>query len=117
MKTHCLIFVLLLLLKHPDASDAVGPDLRARSRLLRDLPMGFQSRRGGGGGGSNAAGSGGSNARKEPRRTLIDMSLAVRSIDLDFATGVFSADGWMSLRWQDDRFANIKSIKQGFNWK
>ena len=93
----------LLLILLSRTSVGVGPDLRARSRLLRDLPMGFQSRRGGGSSGSSVGSSSGSSGASEPRRTLIDMRLAVRSIDLDFSTGVFSADGWMSLRWRDDR--------------
>ena len=36
-------------------------------------------------------------------RTLIDMSLAVRSLDLDFEKGVFRTDGYMKLRWTDKR--------------
>jgi hypothetical protein len=36
-------------------------------------------------------------------RTLIDMSLSVRSLDLDFATGTFKLSGWMKLAWRDDR--------------
>ena len=36
-------------------------------------------------------------------RTLIDMSLAVRSLDLDFEKGTFRTDGYMKLRWTDKR--------------
>ena len=32
------------------------------------------------------------------------MTLAVRSLDLDFSSGIFKTDGWMSLKWEDPRF-------------
>ncbi len=47
--------------------------------------------------------------RKESE-TLIDMSLAVRSVDLDFATGTFTVKGWMSLRWKDAR--SVRCMRQ-----
>lgn len=96
------MFVALLLLLSPGLALGVGPDLRARSRLLRDLPMGPQARK------PSEDGS-----ERQPRRTLIDMSLAVRSIDLNFDTGVFSTDGWMSLRWQDERYTWDPSDYEG----
>jgi hypothetical protein len=68
---------------------AVGPDLKARSRLLLDLPMGF--------GGIDRI------PPKEREKTLIEMSLAVRSLDLDFEKGIFRTDGYMTLRWKDPR--------------
>jgi hypothetical protein len=43
------------------------------------------------------------NDRQAESRTLIDMSLSVRSLDLDFATGTFKLSGWMKLAWRDDR--------------
>ena len=42
-------------------------------------------------------------------RTLIDMSLAVRSLDLDFEKGTFRTDGYMKLRWTDKRQVEILS--------
>ena len=36
-------------------------------------------------------------------KTLIDMHLSVRSIDLDFKTGIFKMSGMMSLEWKDTR--------------
>jgi len=81
---------LLLLLVIAAGANAVGPDLKARARLLRDLPMGF--------GGVDAI------PPKERDRTLIDMSLSVRSLDLDFEKGTFRTDGYMKLRWSDKRY-------------
>ena len=101
---------LLLLLVIAAGANAVGPDLKARARLLRDLPMGF--------GGVDAI-----PPKERDRdgmgqigddetlfkcifyRTLIDMSLSVRSLDLDFEKGTFRTDGYMKLRWSDKRQA------------
>lgn len=68
----------------------VGVDLQDKARLLRDLPLGYDGTR-------NIP------PRKEDR-TLIDMGLAVRSVDLNFESGLLRTDGWMSLRWTDPRF-------------
>jgi hypothetical protein len=57
------------------APKTVGPDLVARSTLLRDLPI-------------SRTLSGAMRVIPRPRnRTLIDMSLSVHSINLDYATG------------------------------
>ncbi len=47
-------------------------------------------------------------------RTLIDMSLSVRSLDLDFATGTFKLSGWMKLAWRDDRQLTPPPPRQRF---
>ena len=84
---------LLLAFVSASLAEAVGPNLQAKVRLLRDLPLGLYENK----------------ATKLPPpksrdRTLINMTLAVRSLDLDFETGTFRTDGWMSLRWLDPRF-------------
>lgn len=37
-------------------------------------------------------------------RTIIDLSLSIRSVDLDFEAGTFRTDGWMALNWNDPRY-------------
>ena len=37
-------------------------------------------------------------------KTVIQMRLSIRSIDLDFSSGVFSMSGMMSLEWRDSRY-------------
>lgn len=90
----------------------VGPSIKAKVRLLRDLPLGLYKS-------ENLP-----PARKRDR-TLIDMSLSIRSVDLDFASGTFKTDGWMSLQWSDPRYQwdatqydGIESIPLPFskNW-
>ena len=83
--------VVLILGHHSFSVTCVGPDLRARTRLLRDLPLGL-------------AGSRKPLLPKERDRTLIDMSLAIRSLDLNMESGTFRTDGWMSLKWFDPRY-------------
>ena len=43
-------------------------------------------------------------------RTVIDMHLSAKSIDLDFKSGVFKMSGMMSLEWRD-----LRLIDQFFN--
>ena len=88
MSASHLFYILVLLL--PVWCLAVGPDLRARTRLLRDLPIGLTG--------------GGRLQPKQRDKTLINMSLSVRGVDLDEARGLFSTSGWMSLRWHDPRY-------------
>ena len=65
----------------------IGPDIVARARLLRDLPLSrtllAQSKVG---------------ERESGHTTNIDVSISVRSVDLDMKLGVFSMNGWMALR-------------------
>jgi len=82
--------LLLLLLWCCCSVAAVGPDITARDRLVKDLPNGvFAGRK---------------LTPKQDVKTLIDMHLSVRSIDLDFKTGIFKMSGMMSLEWKDTRY-------------
>lgn len=86
----------------------VGPDIQARARLIKDLPSGIFA-----------------GAKLPPKireKTLIDLSLSVRSIDLDFQTGTFRVSGWMTLEWEDLRYTwdprqyeNIQSVPLPFS--
>lgn len=91
-RSHFALLILILLIA-PCSSKTIGPDLVARARLLRDLPI------------SKTLSGQSRIAPKARNRTLIDMSLSVRSVDLDYATGVFKASGWMALKWNDPRYA------------
>ena len=66
----------------------IGPDIVARARLLRDLPLTrtlkAQSK---------------VNQRDHGHVTNIYVSISARSVDLDFNTGIFSMNGWVSLRY------------------
>ena len=62
-----------------------------RARLFRDLPI-FKALKG-------AV----KITPKQRNRTLIEMSLSITSIDLDYASGVFKTHGWMILKWNDPR--------------
>ena len=83
-----LLVIFVFVLSEP--ASAVGPDIQAKERLLRDLPLGFAGIK--------------NIPPRETDRTLIDMSLSIRSLDLDFQSGEFRTDGWMSLRWHDSRY-------------
>ncbi len=83
------IFIIAVVVIAFDECLSVGPDLKAKQRLLHDLRIGLDR----------------PPPPKRRDRTLIEMSLGVRSLDLDFATGVFRTDGWMSLKWNDERYA------------
>ena len=69
-------------------SKTIGPDIVARARLLRDLPLSrtlqSQSR---------------VDQRQEGHVTSIYVSISPRSLDLDVKEGVFSMNGWLSLRY------------------
>ena len=69
-------------------SKTIGPDMVARARLLRDLPLTrtlkAQSKVG---------------ERKQGHVTNIDVSISARSVDLDFKEGIFSMNGWIALRY------------------
>jgi len=69
---------------------AVGPDITARDRLVKDLP--------------NGVFAGKKLTPKSDERTVIDMHLSAKSIDLDFKSGVFKMSGMMSLEWRDLRY-------------
>ena len=66
----------------------IGPDIVARARLLRDLPLTrtlkAQSK---------------VNQRGHGHVTNIYVSISARSVDLDFNAGMFSMNGWISLRY------------------
>ena len=68
-------------------SKTIGPDIVARARLLRDLPLTrtllAQSKVG---------------HRSPQHVTNIYVSLSARAVDLDFKNGVFSINGWIALR-------------------
>ena len=70
------------------SSKTIGPDIVARARLLRDLPLSrtlqSQSR---------------VDQRQEGHVTSIYVSISPRSLDLDVKEGVFSMNGWLSLRY------------------
>ena len=65
----------------------IGPDIVARARLLRDLPLTrtlfAQSKVG---------------QRAPEHVTNIYVSLSTRAVDLDFKKGTFSMNGWIALR-------------------
>ena len=44
---------------------------------------------------------------KVAEKTVIEMRLSIRSIDLDFKTGVFGMSGMMTLEWTDSRYDSI----------
>jgi len=86
---------------------AVGPDIQARSRLMKDLPVGIFA---------------GSKLPPKDEGTFIHMYLSVRSLDLEFGTGTFKLSGWLKLSWQDDRYRwdpgqyeNIQSVPLPFS--
>ena len=99
--------ILSLTLLSVSAVVAVGPDLTARDRLVKDLPNGVFA---------------GKKLTPKVNKTVIlilgpllssvqldmmtkiDMHLSVRSIDLDFKSGTFKLSGMMSLEWKDPRF-------------
>ena len=68
-------------------SKTIGPDIVARARLLRDLPLTrtllAQSKVG---------------HRSPEHVTNIYVSISARAVDLDFKNGVFSINGWIALR-------------------
>jgi len=68
----------------------VGPDIEARANLIKDLPSGIFA--------------GMKIPSKVRDKTLIQMSLSVRNIDLDFSKGIFSTSGSMTLEWDDPRY-------------
>lgn len=84
-----LVVLCVSVFVHFDTCRSVGPDLKAKQRLLHDLRIGLDR----------------FPPPKRRDRTLIDMRLAVRSLDLNFEEGIFRTDGWMSLRWTDERYA------------
>ncbi len=75
------------------AAVSVGPELKARARLMRDLSLNNGlHQRGLGKGIGEGEGDGGAGGRRR-RRTLIDMSLAIRSMDFDMEAGMFKSVG------------------------
>ena len=98
--------LLLLLLSRLSLSLAVGPDITARDRLVKDLPNGvFAGRK------LTPKVRLGGVERAEvilteqvAEKTVIEMRLSIRSIDLDFKSGVFSMSGMMTLEWTDSRY-------------
>ena len=65
----------------------IGPDFQPRDQHLRDLPI------------AKVLSGMAKVAPKSKNRTLIDMSLAVNSIDMDLSKGVFNTDGYIALTW------------------
>ena len=59
----------------------------ARARLLRDLPLTRTLK-------ANLK----VGERTQAHVTHIDVSISARSVDLDFREGIFSMNGWISLR-------------------
>jgi len=92
---------LFILLNWSTLSSGVGPELQARARLIKNLPEGIFA--------------GEPIPPKVNKKTRIEMSLSVRTIDLEFSTGTFKVSGWMTLSWTDDRYtwnpSNYESIK------
>ena len=100
---------MILTLLSVSAVVAVGPDLTARDRLVKDLPNGVFA-------GKKLTpkvnktvilmpvGSLLFSVNQLDMMTKIDMHLSVRSIDLDFKSGTFKLSGMMSLEWKDPRF-------------
>ena len=68
-------------------SKTIGPDLVARARLLRDLPLTRTLK-------ANLK----VGKRNQGHVTNIDVSISARSVDLDFREGIFSMNGWIALR-------------------
>ena len=67
----------------------VGPDILARDRLVKDLPSGIFA--------------GKKLLPKVDEKTVIEMKMSVRSLDLEFNTGTFKVSGMMTLEWNDPR--------------
>ena len=91
---------------------AVGPDITARDRLVKDLPNGVFA------GKKLTPKVMNKNTKNNPmilfqsdERTVIDMHLSAKSIDLDFKSGVFKMSGMMSLEWRDLRLINHQFYK------
>lgn len=76
-----------------DTARAKSQDqIDARAKLIRNHPI-FKSSLGYG------------KPQQKPRnRTIINMSLKIRSIDLDVSSGLFKTDGYMVLKWNTPRF-------------
>ncbi len=70
-----LVSTLILLTPSSGSPKTIGPDYVARAKLLRDLPL------------ARALSGAMKVAPKTRNRTLIDMSLSVRSLDLSYADG------------------------------
>ena len=94
-QTRSLIFgskILILLLISSACiyvrSKTIGPDIVARARLLRDLPLTRTLRA------QSKVGQ-----RQQGHVTNIDVSISVRSVGLEFREGIFSMNGWIALRF------------------
>ena len=103
-----IISVLLLIMDHwtSNVDGLVGPELIGRARLLRDLNIGLD----------------GGPPKPKNQRTVINMSLKIRSLNLNFDNGEFKTDGIMTLNWNDpryswdpERYSDITSLELPFS--
>lgn len=68
---------------------AVGPDMQATSKLIKDLPAGIFA---------------GEKLPPKDDRTLIEMSLNVRYVHLHYDLNKFVLAGTLTLEWMDERY-------------
>jgi len=94
-----ILSITLLVLEFVKIVVGVGPDILARDRLVKDLPNGIFA--------------GKKLLPKVDEKTVIEMSLSVRSIDLEFQTGTFLVSGMMTLEWNDPRYMWLPSEYDG----
>ena len=104
-----LHLLLHLLFSWLSPSHTVGPDITARDRLVKDLPNGvFAGRKLTPKVRTEVLSSGSVSLFFVPEqvaeKTVIEMRLSIRSIDLDFKSGAFSMSGMMTLEWNDSRY-------------
>jgi len=78
---------LLILLKH--TVFAVGPDIQARTNLVNQLLEDVFARK--------------KLFPKDEKKTVIEMGINIRYIDMDLSKGRFSLSGKMKLSWTDER--------------
>jgi len=87
---NALTILVLGAMRIPQLVKGVGPDILARDRLVKDLPSGIFA--------------GKKLLPKVEEKTIIEMKLSVKSIDLEFHTGTFKVSGLMTLEWNDPRY-------------
>ena len=66
----------------------IGPEMSPRTRLVKDLHQNLTV--------SNL---------ERPERIVINLTLSLSSLDLDFASGILYSNGWIGLQWNDERIS------------
>jgi len=72
-----------------ESVSAVGPDMQATAKLIKDLPAGIFA---------------GEKLPPKDDRTLIEMSLNVRYLHLDYDLNKLTLSGTLTLKWKDERY-------------